>query len=332
MTRPTIALLIPAYNAAAHLPRLLESAACQAEPFDEILVYDDCSQDDTAEVAERHGAHVVQGDVNRGCTYGKSVLVERTRCEWVHFHDADDLLLSNFTMVAHRWITREQIDAVIFGCEERWEETRELISVSIPQDRMLASDPVGYNIRNNINAISGLYRRSAFLAAGGFDLDPAVLYNEDKAYHCKLARAGVRFRADPTVTVVNLRRRSSMWTANQAKCFRAHYHVLCKALAGIGGDQHKEAIANRLWHVAGWAASQLDWPTADKAASLAMQLAGPSAAPSGWVFRSLCHLSPRLAIRIREGLIRAFKPRLRAGYPGWIASVSLPRERANEPP
>jgi hypothetical protein len=50
-----------------------------------------------------------------------------------------------------------------------------------------------------------------------------------------------------------------------------------------------------------------------------MQISGPSAAPSGQVFRALCRFSPRLAIRIREVLIRALKPRLRAGHPGWLA-------------
>jgi GT2 family glycosyltransferase len=321
-TLPTIAMLIPAYNATAYLPRLLESEGQQSEPFDEIWVYDDCSQDDTAEVAERYGARVVQGDVNRGCTHGKSILVERTRCEWVHFHDCDDLLLPNFVATARAWMSHENVDVVAFGCEERWEDTRELISVSCPDDHLLAADPVGYTIRNKINAISGLYRRSAFLGAGGFDLDPDVLYNEDEACNCSLARAGLRFRGDPTVTVVNLRRRSSMWTANQAKCHEAHFHVMRKALAGSGGDQHKEAIARQLWHVVAGAASQLDWRTADKAAALAVQIVGPSPAPSG-VFEALCHLSPRLALRIREGLIRALKPRLRHGYPGWRAPVSL---------
>ena len=67
MTRqPTLALLIPAYNAASHLPRLLESAQRQTEPFDEVWVYDDCSIDDTASIAQQCGVHVVRGDVNRG--------------------------------------------------------------------------------------------------------------------------------------------------------------------------------------------------------------------------------------------------------------------------
>ena len=243
-------------------------------------------------------------------------MVERTRCEWVHFHDSDDLLLPNFISSARGWMSQENVDVVAFGCEERWEDTRQLISVSCPDDRFLTADPVGYTIQNKINAISGIYRRSVFLAAGGFDLDTDVLFNEDEACHCKLARAGVRFRGDPTVTVVNLRRRSSMWTANQAKCHEAHYHVMRKALVGPGGDRHKEAIATQLWHVVAGAGSHLDWRTADKAAALAMQIAGSSTAPSGPMFKALCCLSPRVAIRIREGLIRAFKPRLRAGHPG----------------
>src|SRR5262249_23935058 len=137
------------------------------------------------------------------------------------------------------------------------------------------------------------------------------------------AQAGLRFRGDPTVTVINLRRRSSMWTANQDRCHRAHYHVMLKVLFGVGGVQYKEAIADRLWHVVAGAASQPDWLSADQAAALAIRLAGTAAAPTGGLFRGLCLLSPRFALRAREGLIRALKPRLRAGYPGWRAPISL---------
>jgi glycosyltransferase involved in cell wall biosynthesis len=321
--RPKLALLIPAYNAVGYLPRLLESASRQVEPFDEILVYDDCSTDDTSAVARHYGAQIVRGDVNRGCTYAKSILVQKTTCDWIHFHDADDLLLPNFISTSRKWISLNDIDVVIFGCEERWEDTGELISISAPDDRALTSDAIGYTIHVKINAISGVYRRSSFLGAGGFDLDPAVHYNEDQACHCQLARAGLRFRADPTVAVVNLRRRSSMSTLNQDKCLRAHYYVMRKAFAGRGGVRHRKAIAERLWHVAAGSASFLDWSMADEAASLAVKMAGLSIAPSGFLFRFLCWLSPQFALRAREWLIRGLKPRLRESHPGWRAPIGL---------
>lgn len=312
-----LALLVPAYNAEAFLPRLFKSVAAQTVPFDEILVYDDCSTDGTAATAESLGARIVRGDVNRGCSFGKTALLHETSCGWVHFHDADDLIDPGFVEIARQWIAQDSADVVAFGCDERWDDTDESIGTNIPDDAALARDPAGYTITHKINAISGLYRREAVLRAGGFDLDAAVLYNEDQAFHAQLARAGLRFRADARVMMVNLRRRGSMSTANQARCIRARYHVLLKTLAGHGGAQHKADIARELWLTAAGAASHLDWSTADRAAGLAMTLASPGAAPPGKLFRTLCRASPRFALRFREIMIRLLKPGLRDGYPRW---------------
>ena len=315
--RPTLALLIPAYNASNFLPRLLASAVAQTEPFDEIWVYDDCSTDDTVAVAEQLGASVVRGDINRGCSHGKNTLVQRTNCDWVHFHDADDLLLPNFVWLARRWMASSAFDVVAFGCEERDAESGEVISVSKPDHQALNSDPVGATIRCKINSISGIYRREAFIRAGGYDLDPLVLYNEDEAMHASLARAGIRFGADPTVTVVNFRRANSMWTANMSRCIAARYHVLLKTFHSGVSPTQRQALAQELWGVAGVAASCLNWETADAAAALAMQLAGPSGASATSIFKALCRISPWLALRAREASIRMFRPATRTGCPAW---------------
>src|SRR5690349_18353005 len=107
-TRPSLALLIPAYNAEPYLPRLLDSAAWQSEPFDEIWVYDDCSTDNTVALAEQYGARVLRGDVNRGCSHGKNQLAAATACDWIHFHDADDELMPNFVERARAWMATKR--------------------------------------------------------------------------------------------------------------------------------------------------------------------------------------------------------------------------------
>lgn len=314
MSRPRLAMLIPAYNAAAHLPRLLASAAAQSEPFDEIWVYDDASTDNTAAVAARYGARVVRGEVNRGCSFGKNALAERTSCEWIHFHDADDALKPHFVETARHWMRDDGPDVVLFGYEERDSGTGELLAVRRFADADLARDPVSYAVRVKIVSIVGVYRRDRFLPVGGYDLDREVLYNEDVAMHVRLALAGLSFAADPEVTVVNYRRRDSMSTSNQARCLRAHYHVMRKVAAATG-TRYATEIADRLWITAAGAASYLDWPTADAAASLAVRLAGPHPTNSGALFRALCRISVPAALRLREALIRAAKPRLRRGYP-----------------
>jgi glycosyltransferase involved in cell wall biosynthesis len=315
MANPTLALCIPAYNAAAYLPRLLKSAAAQTVPFDEILVYDDCSTDGTSAVAEAHSATVIRGEVNVGCSAGKNRLAEVTTCEWVHFHDADDELYPNFVETARAWMEQDGLpDVVLFAYEYRDNETNELLSVTTFDDEALRRDPVEYTIRQQINPFCGLYRREAFLRAGGYDLDPEVLYNEDVAMHCQLARAGLRFAADPTVTVINYRIGNSMSQGNLDKCLRAHVRVMEKA-AELSGPAYYEVAAQKLWSAAGAAGSILEWETAERAARSARRFGLPTPPHSGRAFQLLAAVHPPLALRVREHAIRLFRPHLRASSP-----------------
>lgn len=312
MSRPTLAICIPAYNAAEFLPRLLGSINAQTMKFDEVWVYDDCSTDGTAEVAAGLGARVVHGDTNRGCATGRNALADRASCDWLHFHDADDALHPDFVERARRWIEQEDApEVVLFGYEERYDETDIKLDERFYDSAALGNDAVAYTISNQVQSICGIYRRAPFIAAGGYDLDPEVLYNEDVAMHCRMARAGLRFAADPAVTVINYRRVNSMSSANQYKCSRAQYRVMSKAAAELNG-RYSDEIAKRLWQIAAASASYLDWENADACVSLAIELTGRIPVGSGRMFKLLCGINPHTAIRIREILIRTLKPSLRA--------------------
>jgi glycosyltransferase involved in cell wall biosynthesis len=310
----SLALLIPAYNAAAHLPRLLASAAAQTEPFDEIWVYDDASTDDTAGVAEQLGAKVVRGAVNRGCSAGKNILASETNAGWVHFHDADDELSPNFVWLARRWMAEGRHDVVLFAYEERDEASGRTIATRRFDPADAARDARSYAIREQINPFCGLYRRDAFLAAGGYDEDPKVLFNEDVAMHIQLAFAGLSFAAETEVAIINHRRAGSMSASNQLRCIQAHYEVLRKAAERAGASEYAQELASKLWKAAGVLAAYLDWKHADAAATLARELL-PSQVEGSPAFRALARISPPAALRLREHAIRIVRPILRAGYP-----------------
>ncbi|HER19734.1 MAG TPA: glycosyltransferase, partial [Chromatiales bacterium] len=53
-----ISVVVPAYNAAAHIPRALDSVLGQTHPPAEIIVVDDGSTDATAEVVRSYGSAV----------------------------------------------------------------------------------------------------------------------------------------------------------------------------------------------------------------------------------------------------------------------------------
>src|SRR5437870_1812257 len=62
--RPRVMAVMPAYNAALTLERTL--ADIPPGSVDEILLVDDCSRDNTVEVARRLGVRVIQHSENRG--------------------------------------------------------------------------------------------------------------------------------------------------------------------------------------------------------------------------------------------------------------------------
>ncbi|MGH3112030.1 MAG: glycosyltransferase family 2 protein, partial [Gaiellaceae bacterium] len=62
MTRSSLSVVIPAYNAERTVGTVLEALQAQEPPPDEIIVVDDGSADGTAGVAERLGAQVIRAE------------------------------------------------------------------------------------------------------------------------------------------------------------------------------------------------------------------------------------------------------------------------------
>ncbi len=307
----TIALCIPAYNAAWCLPRLLESAKNQTIPFDEILVYDDCSSDNTKEIAESYGATVFRGKKNIGCSAGKNYLLNQTKCTHIHFHDADDELLPNFTTLAHKWLSKTECpDVVLFNYKWVDNNTNELLSKSNFNHKELQEDAVKYTILNQINPFCGLYSVDKLKSVGGYDTQPEILYNEDVAFHCKLANAGLGFGAEKEVSIINYRINGSMSGANQLKCAQAHYEVMKINAQKVGAKYAKE-ISYKLWKNATILASYSDWKTSKKAIDLACKIYKNLPDDENRIIKFISFFNPFLSIIIREYLIRIFKPWLR---------------------
>jgi len=86
-----VSVVIPAYNAEAHVGRAIESVLAQSRPADEIIVVDDGSSDATATAAQACGEQVrVIVQENAGAGAARNRGVREARSEWVAFLDADD--------------------------------------------------------------------------------------------------------------------------------------------------------------------------------------------------------------------------------------------------
>lgn len=89
---PLVSVVIPAFNAQAHLAECLVSVASQERDFDiEIIVVDDGSTDATAEIARTFAGVRCIVQPNRGPSAARNVGIEAARGTYVAFLDADDL-------------------------------------------------------------------------------------------------------------------------------------------------------------------------------------------------------------------------------------------------
>jgi glycosyltransferase involved in cell wall biosynthesis len=306
----TVALCIPAYNAAHFLPGLLTSAKGQLIPFNEILVYDDCSSDNTAQVAEAYGAKVIKGASNKGCSFGKNVLAKAAVSDWLHFHDADDDLLPNFGQEINNWISdHPEYEVLLLNFNYIDHRTGVLLGRADHKRNELHRDALKYAINNKIVNFA-LYKRGAFLQAGGFDLDPQVLFNEDNAVHQRLAMAGLKFDYLPVITCINYRYDTSMSVDNKLKCARANYHVIAKTAAKFAHIYPAE-LSRQLWNCITITASLRDWEYVRKGLSLLKNI-DPRFRPAGsGAFAWLSKLDLYFAVWLRERMIRLLKPSLR---------------------
>jgi glycosyltransferase involved in cell wall biosynthesis len=323
-----LALLIPARNASPFLGRLLASAAAQTRAFDEIRVFDDASDDDTAGLARRHGAIVHRSDVRCGPSAGKNQLASETSCDWVHFHDADDALEPEFVSRAKAWIDGDAADVVLFATEDKTEGTGQSQAIRTWDDAALAADPISFAIEQTITNC-GIYRRSAFLYAGGFATSLEFQYSEDQAMHLGLALAGLRFRSDSYPGVVIYRRGGSMSSGHPVACARSQVEVL-KHAAAQTGRRYPDVIGARAWLLAGVCAGYSDWTYVRECLRLARRVGYRVPSRQHWLVRAVATVAPEAAVVGREALIRAFKPALRRGFPS-VRDEQLPAAPQDSP-
>jgi glycosyltransferase involved in cell wall biosynthesis len=94
-SHPTVSVIIPAYNCAALLAEAIASVRAQTYEDYEVIVVDDGSDDDTAEVAEKLAAgwpkmRAIRAE-HKGLAAARNRAVAEMKGRWIAMLDADDL-------------------------------------------------------------------------------------------------------------------------------------------------------------------------------------------------------------------------------------------------
>ena len=167
---PKISVVIPTYNRARLLPRAIESAQNAGSDL-EVIVVDDCSSDDTADVcAKIRGIRYVRLNANRGLAHARNAGIAASSCEFIAFLDDDDLRLPGSLDNQLLSLTSDDRIALCYGQALIADARRQLPTGEIYPLRCPQGDIFWDLLEDNfIPMPSVLARKSSLLAAGGFN-------------------------------------------------------------------------------------------------------------------------------------------------------------------
>jgi glycosyltransferase involved in cell wall biosynthesis len=101
-------VVIPAFNSAATLAATLDSVSAQTEPPAEVIVVDDGSTDQTAQIATEHGAQVIRQE-NAGPAAARANGSRAAVSEYIAYIDGDDWWLPDWLATARQVIETEAV-------------------------------------------------------------------------------------------------------------------------------------------------------------------------------------------------------------------------------
>ena len=245
---PRVSVIIAAHDAERDVGRALESVAAQSYADWEVVVVDDASRDDTAEVARSFGpaVQVKRLERNVGPAEARNLAVELAGGELVAILDADDFWEPNYLDHQVALLDEARSRGVRVGlaaCDARLQGPN-------GYEPETFSDRVGRPLRANITELlrrnfiwaSVLMPRAVFLELGGYDAE--LPPSEDHDLWLRVMLAGyVVVRTERALGVYTVGPQSLM--SDAARSARSEQHVYERALERGGLSPSQRRLARR---------------------------------------------------------------------------------------
>jgi GT2 family glycosyltransferase len=238
---PTIAVVIPAYNAAAWVSETLESVLAQTRHADEVIVVNDGSTDDTAAKVKAYasrGVKLLEQD-NGGPPAAYNAGFHAAQSDYVAMLPADDVWVPFKLEWQADAIERHPEADVLFGRSRSFGDSDEVhphpstpgVQASTPFLRELYT-------ANVIPAPTALVRRALHLTLGSFD---ESLPSEDYEFWLRALRAGATFFYDER-EMVRQRMHGANVSLRALQIWEMNHRLRCAYAPDVGDPR----LSNRL--------------------------------------------------------------------------------------
>lgn len=194
---PRVSVLVPAYNAQAHLGRALASVFAQRYDDWEVIVADDGSSDATADVARSFGDRVIVARAGRngGLAAARNLALTHASGDLVALLDSDDAWLPEY--LSEQVALHERTGAAIVCCDAFLERDGTRLEQTYG-DRFGRPGPTvdaTTLVRTNPIFVGALCPREIVAGAGGFDA--ALRSVEDLDLWLRIVERGGRVAYNP---------------------------------------------------------------------------------------------------------------------------------------
>jgi len=198
--KPLVSVLIPAYNAEEWIADTLESAIAQTWQRKEIIVVDDGSKDQTAEVARRfasRGVAVVSKE-NQGAAATRNHALRLAQGDYIQWLDADDLLapdkIEKQLEVLEQGRSKRTLFSSAWGRFMHPYHRAKFVPTALWCD-MSTTELLLRRMGQNLYMQTATWLVSRELTEAAGPWDTRLLSDDDQEYFCRvlLASDGVRF-------------------------------------------------------------------------------------------------------------------------------------------
>ncbi len=208
--RLSVSVIIPVRDGAAFILEAIESSLRQNYPAAEVIVVDDGSSDNSAELARSRDVVVLQQPPS-GVSHARNLGAARAKGELISFLDADDRMTPE-RLDLHESLLRTQPDIVgVTGSMVRFEVNR-----NESGNFEAFSQPEPGAVAGNLTT-----RRALYLEGGGQTTRPELAGTEFMEWFLRCQRAGLTVA---TIEEVTLERRvhDANWTRDSERLKRTY--------------------------------------------------------------------------------------------------------------
>ncbi len=247
MTTPLVSVIIPAFNAERTIGETLSSVAAQTYQNVEVIVVDDGSCDATASVVRRAASAGLRLQLLEGARSGPSTARNRAiavaRGEFVAPLDADDVWHPDFLSATVAAMTTPGPELGFVYALHRVIDERGHILTSIPAFACRGRVFRQHLLVNFVgNGSSALWRRSAMLAAGGYDIQ-ADSQGGGEDYLLQVRVAATHPVGYVERYLVGYRRLGTSLSSDPEMQLRARLFVLSQ----VAGHRRRDTTLARRW-------------------------------------------------------------------------------------